>query len=124
MQSTAPQGLALATPVGWALAKGLPEKLAQMCLIGKPDAQSDFAQRSWAGQHKVTGFLEPPPHDVGVRRFSERLFERAREVRRAPPRNLAEITRMDRSMQVPVDEGTDPGDLPTRQSTRSGIVDA
>jgi hypothetical protein len=38
--------LAFATPAGRTLAKGLPEKPAQMCLIGKSNAQGDLAQRS------------------------------------------------------------------------------
>src|ERR1700754_4744683 len=68
--SAAPHGLALAPPVGWALAKGLPEKLGQMGLVGEPDVQGDFGQPSRTGQHQVAGFLEPPPHDGGMRRFS------------------------------------------------------
>src|SRR5450755_4179089 len=49
------------------------------------------AQRSRGRDHQMTGSLEPPLHQVGMRRLSERLFERTREMRRASPCDRTKI---------------------------------
>lgn len=61
------------------LTKRLPEMPARMCLIGKADAQGYFAQRCRAGNHQMTRSLQPSPHHVSGRWFSEGLFEGPRE---------------------------------------------
>ena len=111
---------AFASPAGWTLAKSLSEKPAQMRLIRKSHAQRDFAQRSWTGYHQMTGFFQSPLDYVSVWRFSEGQLERPREVRRASPRDGAEILGMNGSVQVLVDERSHPRDLPAGQSRGSG----
>src|ERR1700730_8193646 len=92
-----------ATPAGWTFTKSLPEKPAQVCLVRKADAQSDITERVRTGDHQMTGLFKPPPHHVSMRRFSEGLFERTREVRRASLRDSTEIPGVDRAVQIPFD---------------------
>src|SRR5271169_3875596 len=73
-------GSQVAPPAGWTLTKRLPEQPAQMCLIGKADAQGYFAQRCRAGNHQMTRPRQPSPHHVSVRWFSEGFFEGPREM--------------------------------------------
>jgi hypothetical protein len=81
----------MAPPNRWALTKRSLEKPAQMRLIRKTDAQSYLAERFWGCHHQMTGSLEAPLDHVSMRRFSEGLFERTREVRPASLRYSTEI---------------------------------
>ena len=67
------------------------------------------------GDHQMAGLLQPPPHHVSMRRFSEGLFERTREVRRASLRDSTEIPGVDRAVQIPFDKSSHACDLPARQ---------
>ena len=90
----------------------LPEEPAQMCLIGKADAQGYFNQRCRAGNHQMTRPLQPSPHHVSVRCFSEGLFEGPREMCFASLRHGAEVLDVDGAVQILVDESAHARYLP------------
>src|SRR6185295_6725583 len=104
----------VAPPVGWTLTKRLREEPTQMCLIGKANAQGYFAQRCRAGNHQMTRPLQPSPHHVSVRWFSENLFEGPREMCWAYPRYGAEVLDVDGAVQILVDESSHARYLPSR----------
>src|SRR3954466_7322442 len=66
----------------------------------------------------MASFLQPPLDYVCMWRFPETQLERAREVRRGSPREGAEVLGVNGPVQVLVDEGSHPRDLPTGQSPR------
>src|SRR6516165_8179669 len=68
----------------------------------------------------MASFLQPPLDHVSMWRFSEGQLERPREMRRAPPRYGAEVLGVNGAVQVPVDEGPHPRDLPAGQSRCPG----
>src|ERR1700679_2299933 len=72
----------------------------------------------------MASFLQPPLDHVGMRRFAKCQLERPREMRRASPRNRAQIPGMNRAVQVLVDKGPHPRDLAVHQPTRSGALRA
>src|SRR3984957_17173629 len=92
-----------------------------MRLIRKSRTQGYFAERSRTGHHQIAGFLQASLDHVGVRRFAKCQLERSREVSRATPRNRAQIPGMNRAMQILVDKGPHPSDLPTRKPCRSRL---
>jgi hypothetical protein len=111
--SSAP-ALKVAPPAGWTLTKRPPEEPAQVCLIGKAGAQSYFGQRSRAGHHQMTGPLQPSPHDVSVRCFSEGLFEGSREIRFASLHHGADVLGVDGAVQILINESAHARYLPGR----------
>ena len=72
----------------------------------------------------MTGSLETPLNHVSMRWFSEGLFERAREMRRAPLRYSTEIFSVDIAVQILFDKCAHTRYLPTRQCSRPGAVSA
>src|ERR1700722_15867981 len=68
----------------------------------------------------MASFLQTPLDHVGVRRFAKCQFKRSREMSRASPCDGAQILGMNCAMQVHIDEGPNPHDLPARQSPRFG----
>src|SRR3954447_4992452 len=68
----------------------------------------------------MASFLQPPLDYVCMWRFPETQLERAREVRRGPPRDGAEVLGVNGPVQVLVDEGSHPRNLPAGQSPRAG----
>src|ERR1700727_2091232 len=55
-----------------------------------------------------------------MRRFAKCQLERTRKMSGTSPGDGAQILGMNRAVQVLVDKGPHPGDLPTRQSARRG----
>src|SRR3981189_903846 len=95
-----------------------------MCLIGKADAEGYFAQRCRAGNHQMTRPLQPSPHHVSVRWFSEGFFEGPREMCCASLRYGAEVLGGDGAVQILVDESAHARYLPGRQCAGSGALSA
>ena len=62
----------------------------------------------------MTGLLQPSPHDVSVRWFSEGLFEGPREMCFASLRYGAEVLDVDGAVEVLVDESAHARYLPGR----------
>src|SRR6266850_5442984 len=72
----------------------------------------------------MASFLQPPLDHVSMWRFSEGQLERSREVRRGSPRDGAEVLGVNGPVQVLVDEGSHPRDLPAGQPPRPGSLRA
>ena len=67
------------------------ESFTQVRLVDKSTAQRDVAQRQVGLQHVLNRALQPAPDHEGVRGFSERPLEGAREMRFAQLEECGEI---------------------------------
>ena len=52
-----------ASPCRRGLARGLPEVLAQVCLVDEAASQGNVAQRRIGGEHVLSGQFDAPSHD-------------------------------------------------------------
>ena len=55
------------SPGRWGLARGLPEVLAQVRVVGETAPQGNVAQGRIGGKHVLGGQFHAPPHDESVR---------------------------------------------------------
>jgi hypothetical protein len=80
-----------ASPGSWGLARGLPEVLAQVGLVGEAARKRYVTQRCISPQHVLSGQFHATPHQESVRRLPKGALEGAGEVRFAALNERAKI---------------------------------
>jgi hypothetical protein len=107
------------SPGRWGLARGLPEVLAQVRLVGEAAPQCNVTQGRIGRKHVLSGEFHATSHDEGVRRLPERALEGSREVRFAALNERAEIRDEDRPCDVTINIVTHLARLPGQQAPPS-----
>jgi hypothetical protein len=79
------------SPGRWALARGLPEVLAQVRLVGEAAPQRNVTQGRIGGKHVLSGQFHATLHHESMRWLPEGALEGSREVRLAALDERTEI---------------------------------
>ena len=94
------------------LARGLPEVLAQVRLVGEAAAKRNVTQRRIGRQHVLSGQFHATSHDERVRWFPEGALEGSREMRCAALNQRAEVGDEDRLCDMKINIVTHLARLP------------
>jgi hypothetical protein len=101
------------------LARGLPEVLAQVRLVGEAATQRNVTQGRIGRKHVLSGQFHATSHDERVRWLPEGALEGSREMRCAALNQRAEIRDEDRPCDINVNIVTHLARLPGQQALSS-----
>jgi len=101
------------------LARGLPEVLGQVRLVGEAAPQRNVTQGRIGRKHVLSRKFHAPSHDERVRRFPEGALKGSREMRRAALNQRAQIRDEDRPGDMTINVVTHLARLPGQQALSS-----
>ena len=104
------------SPGRWALARGLPEVLAQVRLVAEAATQSDVTQGRIGRQHELSGQFHATLHQESMRWLPEGALEGSREVRLATLNERTEIRDEYRPCDMTINIVTHLAHLPGQQA--------
>ena len=106
-----------ASPCRRGLARGLPELLAEVRLVGKTALRRDVTQGRIGRKHVLRGQFHAASYDESVRRYPKCTLEGAGEVRTAAQNERAEIGDEDRPGDMSVNIVAHLARLPGQQAS-------